>query len=103
MAQTFVNKENITEIVNYIYEKIDEKLTAPSKGKVGQVLTVTENGIEWADLPTLIGNYIQEITQEGGMIKYTSTNFRTGNSDEKQINFKTINGQSVFGVDDIKI
>lgn len=53
--------------------------------------------------PVPTGNYIQEIKQNGGYITYKSTNFRTGGTDEKTINFKTINGEPVFGAGDIKV
>lgn len=57
------------------------------------------NGIHEA--PT--GNYIRSIKQNGGYITYESTNFRTGDTDEYPINFKTINSQPIFGSGDIKI
>ena len=54
-----------------------------------------------SEIKTYTGNYIQEIKQEGGSISFKSTNFRTGGTDDNTINFKTINGQSPFGMGDI--
>lgn len=54
-----------------------------------------------SEIKTYTGNYIQEIKREGGSISFKSTNFRTGGTDDNTINFKTINGQSPFGMGDI--
>lgn len=54
-----------------------------------------------SEIKSYTGNYIQEIKQEGGSISFKSTNFRTGGTDDNTINFKTINGQSPFGMGDI--
>lgn len=55
------------------------------------------------NIPKMVGNYVQSITQNGGYIKYTTTNFRTGNSDDHTIDFKTINGGTIFGQGDISV
>lgn len=88
-----------------LQESIDGKMDNPeNNGVEGQVLTKTASGHEWKDPETpLRGNYIQSITQNGGYVTFKSTNFRTGNSDDKDINFKTVNGQSLFGIGDIKV
>lgn len=56
MTQKFVSKDNISEIVELITEKINKKLTTPSNGEAGQVLTITENAIEWKNVADEISN-----------------------------------------------
>lgn len=83
---------------NWINNKMDKP---ENDGSVGQILSKSEDGVSWIE--PLKGNYIQEIKQNGGYITYKSTNFRTGNYDENTIDFKTINGESIFGQGDIEI
>lgn len=45
----FVSKDNMVVIYNHIKKYIDERQGILPEGEAGQVLTKTEDGIEWAD------------------------------------------------------
>lgn len=52
----FISKENLQTYHNLLKPEVDKKLDAPEGGSNGQVLTKTEDSIEWADIPEGITN-----------------------------------------------
>lgn len=53
--------------------------------------------------PKLKGLYVTDVSNSGGSINVKQKSYYDGVETEKSIDFKTLNGQSLFGQGDIKI
>lgn len=93
----YVKVGQIREITRKEFDDLDFLVDTLNKG-LGN-LEEDFKGVQ----PRLKGLYVSDVSNSGGSINVTQKSYWDGVETEKSIDFKTINGQSLFGQGDLKV
>lgn len=90
------------EIAALEFDKANKNEVNEKFGELEQHIQTVQGELDGKQ-QKLSANYIANMEQNGGYIKFILRNFDTLISSEKTVDFKTINGQSIIGQGDISI